>query len=120
MELYSAPSIRLHSVNRDVVPLPFVLMETCGNEFCCVFETEGGSRDSIQTRCWVFILYQSSCRCMHFQLFPPRLPTVIIFSSLALGLDTWSRVGLSVCRSNSRAVVVPQNQFGVLVVVNDG
>jgi hypothetical protein len=28
-------------------------------------------------------------------------------------------VELFVCRSNSRAVVVPQNQFGVLVVIND-
>jgi len=41
------------------------------------------------------------------------------FSPLALGLDAVRRVGLSVFRSSSHAVVVPQNQFGVLVVVND-
>ena len=67
----------------------------------------------------VFIFCQTSCRCSHFQLFPPRLPAILNFSPLALGLDTGSRVGLSVCRSNSRSVVVPQNHFGVLVVVND-
>jgi hypothetical protein len=93
-------------------------METCDYEFYCVFETEGGTRDATQTR-WDFIFCQTSCRCSHFQLFPPRLPAILNFSPLALGLGAGSRVGLSVCRSNSRIVVFPQNQFGVLVVVND-
>lgn len=90
------------------------------NYILCVKKGRWHTRDAIQTRCWVFIFCQASCRCMHFQLFPPRLPTILSFSPLALGLDAGGRVGLSVCRSNSRAVVVPRNHFGVLVVFNDG
>jgi hypothetical protein len=82
-------------------------METCGYEFYFVLETYSVTREIIKMqyrRDVGFIFCQASSPCSPFELFSPRLPAILNFPPLALGLDAGSRVRPSVSRSNSCAV----------------